>query len=547
MPSSPNSPEHPHSPSTEATNTVPPSPPRKGRPTPPPPNSSNWQPDDILHCSNSYDYQIQKKLGEGGFAITYLAENLSKHRREVIKRLKPELKEHEQYTRIYQAFNDEYGALARCRSPFIVQVYGNGQFCTQQGEECQGLLMEYIEGQSLQKIVTSGPESLPKANIRRYLEHLVKAVETIHNQTQSDNSVLLHLDINPNNIIIRQTSDEAVLIDFGLASFCDSEQFIQHQCWLTEGYAPIEQYAEKPTLGTYTDIYAIAATAYFLFTGQAPPSAQARSTGQRLNETLILPEYRVAVTQGLTLDPQTRPQTIRDWWRLCPEKRQYPSWPTVIRLPRKYLLLLLLLLTGAGVLWQVIPSLYPYIRQLPFFTVNRQNWVAYHNAQDQFRLEHPPEWQVSQGNSLGERIYNFDFRDRKAKIFVSVRPLQQMLRLQDYWLGTVKLENKTYPQFQSLMPVQQNGLPPLFPLTVQAKNFADDSIKLQEHPAYRIDYEYFDRDQQRMIRAVEIVSVDNGRGIHLMLQSPSETFWQFEPTFLAIAQSLQLGVTQATP
>jgi serine/threonine protein kinase len=215
-------------------------------------------------------YIIERKLGEGGIGITYLAKNRRGELR-VIKTLREQILNHPAWItkqeKLRYDFRDEALRLALCRHPHIVQVEN---VFDEDNLPC--MAMEYIEGQDLGEQITA-TEALSEAEALQYIRQIGDALTLVHEKG------LLHRDLKPNNIMIRASKPEAVLIDFGIA-----RQFIpggvqQHTQNLTPGYAPPEQYvpdAERGEYGEYIDVYALAATLYSLLTGDLPMPAPAR-------------------------------------------------------------------------------------------------------------------------------------------------------------------------------------------------------------------------------------------------------------------------------
>jgi eukaryotic-like serine/threonine-protein kinase len=100
-----------------------------------------------------------------------------------------------------------------------------------------------------------------------------EALEYVHQQGS------LHRDIKPNNIILRDGKQEAILIDFGLAREFTIGKTLSMTNSKTEGYAPVEQYERQGKFGPYTDVYALAATLYSLLTREVPFPANFRKQG----------------------------------------------------------------------------------------------------------------------------------------------------------------------------------------------------------------------------------------------------------------------------
>jgi serine/threonine protein kinase len=91
---------------------------------------------------------------------------------------------------------------------------------------------------------------------------------------------VVHLDVKPANVLLR-TSGQPLLLDFGAAqTVSDDDHFGSFQT-LTHGFAPPEQYLDG-NLGTWTDIYGLAATIYNCITGSAPPRSLNRHVGETL-------------------------------------------------------------------------------------------------------------------------------------------------------------------------------------------------------------------------------------------------------------------------
>ena len=155
-------------------------------------------------------------------------------------------------------------------SPHIVMV--NEQF------EANGTcyyVMDYLEGQSLQQYMERRDRrALTEAEALALLLPVARAVALLHSHH------LLHLDIKPDNIMLKETLGTdaltPVLIDFGLAKHFDSKGRPTSSLMArgaTEGYAPLEQYSQLAYFAPEIDVYALGATLFFLLTGTEPARA----------------------------------------------------------------------------------------------------------------------------------------------------------------------------------------------------------------------------------------------------------------------------------
>jgi WD40 repeat protein/tRNA A-37 threonylcarbamoyl transferase component Bud32 len=268
-----------------------------------------WNPGHELF---GHRYIIQRRLGEGGLGITYLAKNKRGEFR-VIKTLKEQILNHPAWIphldKLRQYFRDEALRLALCRHPHIVQienVFDEGTL------PC--LSMEYIEGEDLgQRLKRLNP--LPEEEALLYIKQIGDALTVIHELG------LLHRDIKPSNIMVRANKQEAVLIDFGLA-----REFIpdltQHlTVALTQGFAPPEQYFNQGRWGEFTDVYGLAATLYNLLTKKSPTPAPSRMQNINLESPQtynpsVSDRVNDAIMRGLALNTKYRPNSIQAWFEI---------------------------------------------------------------------------------------------------------------------------------------------------------------------------------------------------------------------------------------
>ncbi|MEH2104696.1 serine/threonine-protein kinase, partial [Nostoc sp.] len=273
-------------------------------------------------------YIIERKLGEGGVGITYLAKNRRGELR-VIKTLREQILNHPQWIphqdKLRHDFRDEALRLALCRHPHIVQVEN-----VFDEENLPCMAMEYIEGEDLGKLITE-KGALPEAEALLYIRQIGEALILVHDKG------LLHRDLKPSNIMMRAGKPEAVLIDFGLARQFISGGVLKHTENHTPGYAPPEQYAPIEQRGEYIDVYAFAATLYSLVTGQLPMPAPARlqnftlQAPKELNGS-VSDRVNEAIMKGMALNYKFRPQSVQEWLDLLGASPIPPTQPVISRL-----------------------------------------------------------------------------------------------------------------------------------------------------------------------------------------------------------------------
>jgi serine/threonine protein kinase len=274
---------------------------------------SNWAPGHQLKDSR---YIIRKILGKGGFGIAYCVLDTKLNRDVVIKTLNPELKAQAYFDKLQQDFHKEAQRLSRCCHPHIVQIY---DFFAESGLEC--IVMQYIHGENLNDRAFRG---ITQREALNYIYQISAALQVVHENN------LVHRDVKPVNIIIKASNNEAVLIDFGIAREVDIKNKTRA---LTECFAPIEQYSVGAPQEAYTDVYALAATLYFLLTQQKPVDSQTRYfyTNQGGKDPLISPqqlnsrisqETNNAILQGMKIFAAERPQSILEWLNLLDQAQK---------------------------------------------------------------------------------------------------------------------------------------------------------------------------------------------------------------------------------
>ena len=283
-------------------------------------STGNWQPGYQLKNGK---YTIEKELGKGGFGITYLATD-RQNKPVVIKMLKDELRGREDFKQLEEDFVNEAVKLSQFKHPNIVpiiEVISDRGWC---------IVMEYIQGKTLDALVKESDGYLSTKEALHYIKQIGEALKAVHSKG------LLHRDIKPQNILIRENTQEAVLIDFGLALKFNRNP-VANSGGLSHGYASLEQYQRNVIWDYYTDVYALAATLYFALTKTKPISAVERAGAKKLASPqdinpAIDRHLNETIEKGMSLDPTSRPQTVKQWFDLLqtlPKKKKLPIVPLV--------------------------------------------------------------------------------------------------------------------------------------------------------------------------------------------------------------------------
>jgi eukaryotic-like serine/threonine-protein kinase len=204
-------------------------------------------------------YKVLEKLGSGGMGTVFLCEHKLMRCLRAIKIL-PAAKAQDEAA--LGRFYREARAVAAIDHPNIVHAYD-----IDQDENLHFLVMEYVDGASMQEIVKkTGPLSILRAC--HYIRQ--SAIGLDHAQRAG----LVHRDIKPGNILVSREGAVKIL-DMGLARFFNDDDDIltrkfDENVLGTADYLAPEQALDSHTVDIRADIYSLGATFYFLLTGKTP-------------------------------------------------------------------------------------------------------------------------------------------------------------------------------------------------------------------------------------------------------------------------------------
>ncbi len=209
-------------------------------------------------------YAIERRLGEGGMATVFLAEDLKHNRKVAVKVLKPEL------AAVIGAerFLTEIKVTANLQHPNILPLYDSGE-----AEKLLYYVMPYVDGESLRDRLDR-EKQLPVDDAVRITQSVAAALDYAHRHS------VVHRDIKPENILLQ--SGQALVADFGIAlavSVAGGTRLTETGLSLgTPTYMSPEQVSADRELDGRSDIYSLAVTLYEMLAGAPPfvaPSAQA--------------------------------------------------------------------------------------------------------------------------------------------------------------------------------------------------------------------------------------------------------------------------------
>ncbi|HQP72882.1 MAG TPA: serine/threonine-protein kinase, partial [Acidobacteriota bacterium] len=272
------------------------------------------------------NYLVGRVLGRpGGFGITYLGYDLSLETRVAIKEYLPRdmagrdddhrtvvlhsQDDTESFTYGLEQFLQEARTLAKFNHPRVVRVRAYFQ-----ENATAYLVMDYIEGISLAEFLERLDQPLTEQQALDVMMPILDGVGVVHSQG------FLHRDIKPQNIYLT-AARQPILLDFGAARLAMGEKSRSLSVILTPGFAPYEQYHRRGEQGPWTDIYACAATLYYMVTRQVPPDALEREKGDTLTppdttQPGLSPHFCRAVLRALATESASRPRSIAEFQSL---------------------------------------------------------------------------------------------------------------------------------------------------------------------------------------------------------------------------------------
>ena len=219
---------------------------------------NNAEVEDLTGVVLNNRYVIERFVGSGGMAEVYRAKDVDAPHYYAIKVIREQLLEH---PNLVERFRNEAQRLRDLQHPNIVRFY---EFFMSDG--LAYIVMDYIDGYPLSRLLRlrrqrdEGP--LPIEESARILVQVSRALARVHEQG------LVHRDVKPGNILIRQTDGAAFLTDLGIAKDLAGGA-VTRTVIGTLAYLAPEQILRQP-VSPSTDIYALGTVAYQLFTGRRP-------------------------------------------------------------------------------------------------------------------------------------------------------------------------------------------------------------------------------------------------------------------------------------
>ena len=278
-------------------------------------------------------YRIDSRIGSGGFATVYRAQDLRTKKMVAVKVLHAQLARNPAYV---ERFRREAQLARTLTSPYVVRVLDYGQFAGQ-----YYLVMEYVRGRTLAQIIRQ-QAPLPTSQALAWARQVCEALDAARR------AGIVHRDIKPQNIMLTPEGRVKVM-DFGIARIPFLSSLTLTGAFLgTPQYMSPEQIRDRP-VDTRSDLYSLGIVLYEMLTGRRPFDAESGwAVLHQQTDTPPIPvrarnrsvpaAVNTVVMKALAKNPRQRYQTPLHMRRALEQAGR----PKPIREPRR---------TGGGTAW----------------------------------------------------------------------------------------------------------------------------------------------------------------------------------------------------
>ena len=205
-----------------------------------------------------HKYKILSEVGRGGMSVVYLAINERAHKTWAVKEVRKDgVCDFEAVKQGLVVETDMLKRLSHPHLPSIVDVIDT--------EDSFLIVMDYIEGKSLQSVLKSGGAQ-PEERVIEWGKQICDVLGYLHSREPA----IIYRDMKPANVMLKPDGN-ITLIDFGTAREFKNRAMVEDTtCLGTRGYAAPEQFGGQGQSDARTDIYCVGATLYHLLTGHSP-------------------------------------------------------------------------------------------------------------------------------------------------------------------------------------------------------------------------------------------------------------------------------------
>jgi serine/threonine protein kinase/ABC-type branched-subunit amino acid transport system substrate-binding protein len=248
-------------------------------------------------------YELIRVLGQGGMSNIYLCRDRHLAGKEcVLKELTATFSSAGEQALAQKQFEMEALLLAKLEHPNLPRVSDYFLF---QGHPC--LVMDYVAGEDLEKIITRSPSGLPEKMVAEYAIQVATVLYYLHMQKPHP---IVFRDLKPSNIML--SGGIVKLIDFGIARLYSPAKKGDTLRIGSPGYAPPEQYGGQTD--PRSDIFSLGVVMHRLLTRSDPASTQTPFSFvpvRKLNPA-VSGNMEAIINRATQADPNRRYQSVLD-------------------------------------------------------------------------------------------------------------------------------------------------------------------------------------------------------------------------------------------
>lgn len=252
-------------------------------------------------------YKIIERIGGGGMALVYKAQDILLNRNVAIKVLRQQFVHDEEFIR---RFRREAQSAASLSHPNVVSIYDVGQ-----EEDVHYIVMEYIEGQNLNEIIKERAPLQIEEAVRIATQICDALGHAHHNQ-------IIHRDIKPHNILIGRNGRVKVT-DFGIARAVTSTTITQTGSVVGSVHYFSPEHAKGVVTGEKSDLYSLGIVLYQMLTarlpflGESPISVALKHLQEEFDEprevnSLIPQSVENIILKSMRKNPEERYQSAEE-------------------------------------------------------------------------------------------------------------------------------------------------------------------------------------------------------------------------------------------
>ncbi|WP_340013716.1 Stk1 family PASTA domain-containing Ser/Thr kinase [Paenibacillus sp. FSL K6-1318] len=266
-------------------------------------------------------YEVIERVGGGGMALVYKAQDLLLNRNVAIKVLRQQFVHDEEFIR---RFRREAQSAASLSHPNVVSIYDVGQ-----EDDIHYIVMEYVEGKNLNEIIKERAPLQVDESVR-IASQIADALDHAHHNQ------IIHRDIKPHNILIGRNGRVKVT-DFGIARAVTSTTITQTGSVVGSVHYFSPEHAKGIVTGEKSDLYSLGIVLYQMLTGQlpflgeSPISVALKHLQEEFDEPrkfnpLIPQSVENVILKSMRKNPQERYQSAKEMQTdletcLMPERR----------------------------------------------------------------------------------------------------------------------------------------------------------------------------------------------------------------------------------